>query len=166
MDPTSTGGLALDEEEAALRGSTIKDSILEVKKSHARQGNSGQLISKASEEDIDPRDVTLIEADTSRKRSGSVRHDRFGNPITTVIGSYSLSNVGKRSRSIKEKKDSLNASTLSGGTGEGQEKKEKKKRHRLTFMDEVTGDKTQLLEVHPIESYKKYNSEFYMEQQA
>lgn len=30
-------------------------------------------------------------------------------------------------------------------------------------MDEVTGDKKQLTEIHYIESYKKYNQEFYIE---
>jgi hypothetical protein len=102
-----------------------------------------------------------------------VRLDRLGNPITTVIGSYSLSSLNQRSKSIKDKKDresrkSLNSSTLSGGTGEGQgDKKETKKpRHKLTFMDEVTNDKEALVEVHMIESYKKYNQEFYMENQV
>jgi len=33
-------------------------------------------------------------------------------------------------------------------------------------MDEVTNDKDALVEVHMIESYKKYNQEFYMENQA
>jgi len=31
------------------------------------------------------------------------------------------------------------------------------KRHRVSFMDQVTDDKDQLTEVHHIESYKKYN---------
>ena len=35
--------------------------------------------------------------------------------------------------------------------------KDKKKRHRVTFADDVNGDKKKLTEVHPIESYKKYN---------
>ena len=67
----------------------------------------------------------------------------------------------------REGRKSLNSSQLSGGTGEGQSpEKEKKKRHRITFMDDVTNDKSMLVEVHCIESYKKYNQEFYMEQQA
>ena len=33
-------------------------------------------------------------------------------------------------------------------------------------MDELTNDKSQLTEVHYIESYKKYNQEFYMENQG
>jgi len=30
-------------------------------------------------------------------------------------------------------------------------------------MDEVTGEEAKLVEVHYIESYKKYNQEFFME---
>ena len=33
----------------------------------------------------------------------------------------------------------------------------KKQRHRLTFADDVTGNKAELTDVHYIESYKKYN---------
>ena len=39
----------------------------------------------------------------------------------------------------------------------------KKKKHRVTFADDVNGDKKALTEVHLIESYKKYNQEFYVE---
>ena len=59
---------------------------------------------------------------------------------------------------------------MSGGTGENQtspdKKKEdlsKKKRHKVTFLDEVTDDKSALTDIHFIESYKKYNQEFYSE---
>ena len=50
-------------------------------------------------------------------------------------------------------------STTSGGTGEGQTegKKDGRFRHKISFMDELAGDKTKLCEVHLIESYKKYN---------
>jgi hypothetical protein len=34
---------------------------------------------------------------------------------------------------------------------------DKKKRHRLTFGDDVANDKSALIEIHYIESYKKYN---------
>ena len=33
----------------------------------------------------------------------------------------------------------------------------KKQRHRISFADDVSGDKSQLSDVHYIESYKKYN---------
>ena len=39
----------------------------------------------------------------------------------------------------------------------------KKKKHRVTFADDVSGNKKALTEVHMIESYKKYNQEFYVE---
>ena len=78
--------------------------------------------------------------------------------------------MNNRSKSLKDKRDSTGRrnveNTESGGTGEGEGspgKKDKKKRHKITFMDEITNDKTQLTEVHYIESYKKYNQEFYME---
>ena len=86
--------------------------------------------------------------------SDSKRKDRHGNPITTEIGRFSL--VSK-----KKKKTVVGAGT--GGkeeesvTGEQSEFTDKKTRHRVTFMDEITNDKSQLTEVHLIESYKKYN---------
>ena len=85
------------------------------------------------------------------------RYDTNGNPITTVIGAYALSNLANRAK--KQKKES--------GTGEGSSPDkvaiDKSKRHRLTFGDEVSNDKSQLTEIHYIESYKKYNQEFYIE---
>ena len=45
------------------------------------------------------------------------------------------------------------------------EKKDKQQRHRVTFMDDVSGDKGQLVEIHLIESYKKFNQDSYMENQ-
>lgn len=88
------------------------------------------------------------------------RKDRNGNVITTEIGRFSLTNAGKKSKARK--------TVVGAGTGgkeeEGQtESPEKKTRHKVTFMDEVTNDKTQLTEIHLIESYKKYNQEFYID---
>ena len=139
--------------------------------------NSGQLESKVSDDEFSTpsndtgTDNTFDSEIKKQKRSNSLNGNRYdinGNKITTEIGRYSLSNVSARSKSVKERKESrksLNSSQLSGGTGEGQslEKEKNKKRHRITFMDEVTGDKSMLVEVHCIESYKKYNQEFYME---
>ena len=139
------------------------------------QVNSGQLESKVSDDEFstpsNDNDNTFDSEIKKQKRSNSIngnRYDKNGNKITTEIGRYYLSNVTERSKSVKERKESrksLNSSQLSGGTGEGQspEKEKNKKRHRITFMDEVTGDKSMLVEVHCIESYKKYNQEFYME---
>jgi hypothetical protein len=97
----------------------------------------------------------LKSADDSLKRK-----DRNGNVITTEIGRFSLINAGKKSKARK--------TVVGAGTGgkeeEGQnESPEKKTRHKVTFMDEVTNDKTQLTEIHLIESYKKYNQEFYID---
>ena len=69
------------------------------------------------------------------------RYDANGNPITTVIGNFSLQNLANRSKNKKSK-------TESPGTGEvsSPDKKDseidKKKRHRVTFFDEVNNDKT------------------------
>ena len=167
---SSTGGLALDGDEDAAQmvgGTAVNDSILssdsKQKRGRKHPVNSGQLDSKNSEEDVDgDRTIDIMEATNNKRRSNSTVHrtDRFGNPITSVIGSYSLKNLTNRSKSVRtNKKDDLNSSTLSGGTGEGQtdNSDNKPKRHKLTFMDEVTNDATQLVEVHKIESYKKYN---------
>ena len=93
------------------------------------------------------------------------RRDRNGNVITTEIGRFSL--VSSRKSSSKKK------SVVGAGTGGKEEENEKngeepqkKPRHRVTFMDEVTFDKSKLTEVHLIESYKKYNQEFYVENQV
>ena len=91
-----------------------------------------------------------------------------GNPITTVIGNFAINNTVNRNKSMKSKR----ASGVSPGTGEvsspdkaSQEDAAtaKKQRHRLTFADEVHNDKTLLTEIHYIESYKKYNQEYYIE---
>ena len=100
-----------------------------------------------------------------------MRYDRNGNPITTVIGAFS---VETRRQLLKQKKlASLRQSgTSDTGNSEvsplkginetetseaGSPVKDKKKRHRVTFADDVTGEKSKLTEVHTIESYKKYN---------
>ena len=68
--------------------------------------------------------------------------------ISTQIGSFSLDNIQSRAKSVREKKSKgLNSSSLSGGTGEGQESPEKKssKKHHITFMDDITGDKSKIV---------------------
>ena len=68
--------------------------------------------------------------------------------ISTQIGSFSLDNIKNRAKSVREKQSKgLNSSTLSAGTGEGQESPEKKsnKKHHITFMDDVTGDKAKIV---------------------
>ena len=85
------------------------------------------------------------------------RYDRKGSLITTSIGTFSLAN---RKASLAHRK-SLNA-TMTGLTNNSDtggpdlkkdtmessdtspEPKTKKQRHKVTFMDEVTSDKTQL----------------------
>ena len=76
------------------------------------------------------------------------RKDRYGNLITTEIGRFSL--VGAK-KSLKENTNGnlRSNSSLSGGTGEGQtqnksQSADKNKRHKISFYDEVTSDKSKL----------------------
>ena len=45
----------------------------------------------------------------------------------------------------------------------GEDSAKKPQRHRISFADEISGDKSLLSDVHYIESYKKYNQEFYID---
>ena len=78
-----------------------------------------------------------------------------GNLITTQIGSF-RKRPSKKGKRGEEKDDSINSKSP--------KKKKKANRHRVTFGDEVSGSKKNLLRVHYIESYKKYNQEFYNDQ--
>ena len=49
---------------------------------------------------------------------------------------------------------------------ENDDRAKKQQRHRISFADDVSGDKNQLADVHYIESYKKYNQEFYIDNQV
>jgi hypothetical protein len=66
---------------------------------------------------------------------------------------------------VNRNKSTKRKSGMSPGTGEvsSPDKEDRSKRHRLTFADEVHNDKTALTEIHYIESYKKYNQEYYIE---
>ena len=97
-----------------------------------------------------------ITGSQDRQRSQSVRFDRNGHKITTQIGQFSLASLSARANSVKAaKRDAngrraVNTSNVSAGTGEGQgspSKEDKTKRHRVTFMDEVTNDKTMIIDV-------------------
>ena len=86
------------------------------------------------------------------------RYDRKGSLITTSIGTFSLAN---RKASLAQRK-SLNATmtgltnnsdtggpdlkkdTMENSDSSPEPKASKKQRHKVTFMDEVTSDKTQL----------------------
>ena len=110
----------------------------------------------------------MLESDETLASSNS-RKDRFGNPITTEIGKFSLANSKRSFKEIKDGPKRRNTSNTSGGTGEGQSstgKPENARRHKISFMDEMCGEKSKLTEVHLIESYKKYNQEFFQETQA
>ena len=92
------------------------------------------------------------------------RFDRNGNLINTQIGRF---HTGSMRKSIKNRKSLINMNSDTGAAdlGSPDKKVEKSLRHRVTFMDEVLGDKSQLVEVHLIESYKKFNQDSYMENQ-
>ena len=90
-----------------------------------------------------------------------VRYDRNGNPITTVIGAFS---VETRRLLVKQKKLATLRQSGTSDTGnseisplkgagetvdsEASPVKDKKKRHRVTFADDISGDKKKLTEVH------------------
>ena len=67
-----------------------------------------------------------------------MRYDTYGNRITTEIGTFrSRRNGGGKVKYPKK-------------TAE-----EKAKRHRISFADDILGDKDKISQVHYIESYKK-----------
>ena len=78
--------------------------------------------------------------------SDGKRFDRFGNEILTEIGRYSLTQKSMSKSANDMKTDRL--SIKSGGTGENSqsptkvEDGSKKKRFKISFMDDVTGDKS------------------------
>ena len=59
----------------------------------------------------------------------------------------------------------MNVNSDTGGAESPMKGEEAKKppRHRVSFADDISGDKSQLADVHYIESYKKYNQEFYID---
>ena len=78
--------------------------------------------------------------------------DKFGNTITTEIGRFSLQSSPRKSKDGELKKQNS-----SGGTGEPMQKPDKKLRHKISFHDDISNDKSKLTEIHLIESYKKFN---------
>ena len=130
------------------------------KKDKKRDKNTGQLQSKEelnneSNASVE-RPVKILEYEESE------RSDRFGNPITTDIGKFSLGGSKRMSKSqYEDTNTSLKSKTsnTSGGTGEpnASGKSDKKTRHKISFMDDVSNDKNKLTEIHLIESYKKFN---------
>ena len=108
--------------------------------------------------------------DKSIKSDQSQRFDRHGNPILTQIGTFSVSNRKAlvKSRDLRRSQNSDTGSAESPSKAGDSEPTDdspygRKKKHRVTFMDEVSGDKSALTDVHSIESYKKYNQDFYVE---
>ena len=65
------------------------------------------------------------------------RFDRHGTPITTTIGKYY---TGSMRKSMKNRKSLMNSDT--GAADIGSPEKKPEKRYRVTFMDEVSGDKS------------------------
>ena len=95
------------------------------------------------------------------------RFDRNGAPITTVIGKFQTGSMRKSMKGGSNRKSlqtNMNSDTGAADLA-SPEKKETKQRHKVTFMDEVSGDKSQLVEIHLIESYKKFNQDSYLENQ-
>ena len=67
---------------------------------------------------------------TNRSHNQKVRRDAYGNPITTIIGSYSKSKPNKRG-------DDAKAGDDGGASGEGP-------RHKISFADHIHGDESKL----------------------
>ena len=72
-----------------------------------------------------------------------IRYDKFGNKITTTVGTFSVAN---RKNLIKNKKAAMSATSDTGGAesplktdDDGRAKKPQ--RHRISFADDVSGDK-------------------------
>ena len=148
-----------------MEGRSIVDSIylMENKKENRKKGaqSTGQLQSKEDEKDegtvrTDVEDSPFKERDDE---SSINRTDRFGTPIQTEVGKFSLQPSGNKSKVGDEQRDSVKSKTsnISGGTGEPASAVSKKTRHKISFLDEVTNDKSKLTDIHLIESYKKYN---------
>ena len=99
------------------------------------------------------------------------RYDRNGNIIATQIGTFSTANRRAllKSRELMKSQNSDTGSAEHTPTKETKGEEEpsspygRKKKHKVTFMDDVSGDKKALTDVHMIESYKKYNQDFYVE---
>lgn len=105
---------------------------------------------------------TATSVDENGKR---IRYDKFGNKITTVIGTFSVAN---RKNLIKSKKASMSHTSDTGGAEsplKGEDRAKKPQRHRISFADDMMGQ-DKLSDVHYIESYKKYNQEFYIDNQV
>ena len=90
-----------------------------------------------------------------------IRYDKFGNQITTKIGTFSVEN---RKAQIKAKKEREKAMSMNSDTGGAEsplksddDRSKKQQRHRISFADQVSGNEKSLSDVHYIESYKKYN---------
>ena len=82
----------------------------------------------------------------------------FGNSITTEIGKFSAHGSPRKGSKVGDSSTKSKESNLSGGTGEPNgESKKSEKRHKISFADEISGDKSKLTDIHLIESYKKFN---------
>ena len=68
-----------------------------------------------------------------------------------------------KSNTRKSLQTNMSSDTGAADLASPDKKEDKKQRHRVTFMDDVSGDKGQLVEIHLIESYKKFNQDSYME---
>ena len=68
--------------------------------------------------------------------------------------------ANRKAQILNKKKAGMSVNSDTGGAEsplKGDDSKAKKQRHRISFADEVTADKSALSDVHYIESYKKYN---------
>ena len=80
---------------------------------------------------------------TTDENGKRIRYDKYGNKITTTIGTFSVAN---RKNLIKNKKAAMSATSDTGGAesplkGEDDGRAKKPQRHRISFADEVAGDK-------------------------
>lgn len=99
-----------------------------------------------------------VSLNNTMAESEITRFDRNGNPITTVIGKFQTGAMRKSMKGNNRKSLQTNMNSDTGAADlASPEKKDAKQRHKVTFMDEVSGDKEQLIEIHLIESYKKFN---------
>ena len=185
MEPekSSTGGLDGPDDQKQGEMTAIKpgnesqlisDDESSPQKKKKLQVNSGQVESKIDEENLSGDQLDDIKRSSVGSKSNfstlqvlstdeKARFDRNGNPITTSIGRFHTGAMRKSMKASTRK--SLNSDTGAADLA-SPEKVDPKKRHRVTFMDDVSGDKNQLTEIHLIESYKKYNQEFYIENQV
>lgn len=181
VEKSGTGGIEQvfgPEDENAVPNSEMNQAE-ETPTKKKQNGNTGQLDSKMDEEETEVHTDDVKRSSISQKGNFNTigvslnqtmvdseisRFDRNGNPITTVIGKFATGAMRKSMKSSNRKSLQTNMNSDTGAADlASPEKKDVKQRHKVTFMDEVSGDKGQLVEIHLIESYKKFNQDSYLE---